>query len=295
MDPNQLTNQSNQNVGSVLQYINGLTPQTQGSLGSIAQTGMGLFQQTPQDLSKQFDSSYTGAVAGYSPFPGDHSKIDQLQNLYGTVGSSYDVSKTVGAMENARKTNLLTGEQASNTAAAQIQNSQSGVNNAAAATVLRAQSLMPFLNQSQQATQSEGQYADSARQNALTAASGIANQLATLQQNYTDSLATYNSQRANFGLNYAGQQTGNTLALNNQNVQAMLGASTTQAQLSENARQANLQAALQVRQQNASMPPPVSTQTWTSPTAKTTPAYGQGTVTNNLGITVPANQFNFNP
>lgn len=289
MDPNQLTNQSNQNTGSVLQYINGLTPQTQGSLGSIAQTGQGLFQETPQNLSNQFNSTYSQATAGYAPFPGDHSKIDQLQQLYGTVGSSYDVSGTVSAMDKARQANLLTGQQSANTAAAQMQNSQPGVNNAAASTVLRAQSLLPFLNQSQQTTQSEGQYADTARQNALTAASGIANQLATLQQNYTDSLAAYNSQRANFGLNYASQQTGNTLALNNQNVQAMLGASTTQAQLSEQARQSNLQAALAVRQQNQTAPTP-SSQTWTQPTALPPGP----TITPVGGTTMPLSQFNFN-
>lgn len=287
-NPNQLTATSNSNSGSVINYINSLSPTSQGSLPQIAQSGLGLFGETLQNVSSQFNSSYQNATAGYAPFPGNTSKIDQLQALYNTVPSQYNVSGTVGAMEQSRKANLLTGQQASNTAAAQMQNSQPGVNNAAASTVLRAQSLMPFLQQSQSAVASEGQYADTARQNALTAASGIANQLATLQQNYTDSLAAYNSQRANFGLNYATAQTGNTLALNNQNLQAMLGASTTEAQLSEQARQANLQAALQVRQQNSNPPPAVAA------SAPTQPQYGMGYVTNNLGQTVPSSQYNFN-
>jgi hypothetical protein len=210
-----------------------------------------LYGMNPQEIGSNFDSAFQSAQAGYAPFPGDHSKIDQLQALYGTVPQAFDVSGTLSSLDKARGTSLLTGQQASNNAATKFRESQQpGQYSNAGSEVLRAQSLLPYLQQDTQATADEGKYADTAKQNALSAASGIAQSLAQLQQQYTDSLASYNSQKANFGLNFAGQKTGMQLTASTANTQNHLELLKSMAQIAENARQANLNAALTQRSQN---------------------------------------------
>lgn len=219
-----------------------------------ASTNPNLAYLNPGNIGQQFTSAYQTANSGYAPFPGSgtQSAIQQLQDLYSTVPSSYDVSGTLSSMNTARQASLATGQQAANTAASKFQQSAPGQYSGAGASVLQAQSLLPYLTSDTQAAQSEGQYADTARQNALSASSSIANNIATLQQNYTNSLANYNSTKAQFGLNYAQGQVGAQLTGAQDATQDQLSLTTSQAQLAEQAREANLNASLQQQAQQTS-------------------------------------------
>jgi hypothetical protein len=239
---------------STIGRVNAVSPvPNYNAADTISKAGVssGLFGLTPDDISGKMDASYAKATAGYDPFPGDHSKIDQLQALYGTVPQAYDVSDTVSALNKTRGTNLLTGEQAASTASKRFQDSQlPGGQSGAAAAMVRAQSLLPFLQQDQQAAGDVGKYADSAKQGALGAAANIATSLAQLEQDYTNSLASYNAGKANFGLNYAQGQSNLALQASTVNTQSKLDLLKNQSQIAENARQANLAAALQQRNQD---------------------------------------------
>lgn len=158
----------------------------------------------PKALQGEFDANYDKASAGYTPFPGDHSKIDQLQSLYGTVGDAFDVSDTLSALGDSRRTNLLTGENAANTAARSFtETAAPGASSRVGANMVRAQSLLPFLNADHNAAAGDRKYADSAKQNALSQGADIAAKLAELQQNYTNSLASYNSNKSAHAFDYA--------------------------------------------------------------------------------------------
>lgn len=210
-----------------------------------------LFGIDPKQITDTFDSSFSKAEGKYEPFPGDHSKIDQLQDVYNHSGEAFDVSGTLSALGDTRKANLLGGEQAANTAAHKFQETSApGGQSGAGASMLRAQALLPFLQADTAAAGEQGKYADSAKQGALSAAANIANNLAQLQQQYTDSLASYNSNKANFGLNYAGAQSDLALKSSQSNIGNQLELYKTNAQIAENARQANLQAALHTQDSN---------------------------------------------
>lgn len=218
---------------------------------------------SPAAISGQFDTSYDKATSGYAPFQGDHSGIDQLQALYGNVGDAFDVSGTVAALDKSRRTNLLTGEAASNDAASKFTESQSpSINSGTASSLIRARSLLPFLQSDTQAASDEGKYQDSAKQAALSTGADIASKLADLQQNYTNSLATYNATKANFGLDFAKGQTGAALSASGTQNNALQLALQAR-QLTQNQTQFNLtrqdtlnaqNAALQAAKQKANTP-----------------------------------------
>ena len=229
------------------------TPDYSATADSIRQAGVGggLFGMKPGQVNRQFDANYDKAIGKYDPFSGDHSKIDQLQDLYGTVGSAYDVSGTLSAMDKTRGINLLTGEQASNTAARKFAESQpAGGSNSTGAAMIRAQSLLGFTQADTEAASGERAYADSAKQQALSKSAEIATSLARLEQDYTNSLASYNAGKAQFGLNYAGKKTDTALQASTVNTQSQLEMLKNQGALAEQARQANLAAALQQRNQD---------------------------------------------
>lgn len=236
-----------------LQAVNANSPNPNYAAGDTTHRnatgiGMGL---TPDQISGRFDAGYDTGVGKFDPFPGDHSKIDQLQNLYGTVPQAYDVSDTLASIGATRKANLLGGEQAANTAATKFQTSQiPGAATGAGASMLRAQALLPFLQADTGAAADQGKYADSAKQGALSAASSIATTLAQLQQDYTNSLASYNTSKANFGLAYGGQQSDLALKASQSNAANQLEMFKSNAQIAENARATNLNAALQTQQMN---------------------------------------------
>lgn len=235
---------------SLIGNIDALSPKTNGAPTSLTtQAGVSptLFGMNPAATTSQFESSYGKAVGGYAPFPdtGVEGDIGQLQDVYNKIPSAYDVSGTLNAMNSARQASLTTGQQASNTAAQKFQEAQGPSQYAGAgASVLRAQSLLPFMTSDTQAAQSQGQYADTARQAALTTAANVANQIAQLQQSYTNSLASYNSGKASFGLNYANDETGLALQSSTANTNAQLSYLASQNQTAEQAREANLSAAL---------------------------------------------------
>lgn len=231
---------------SLIQNINSLSPKT-SPVPTQAGNSSSLFGMNSGDASNAFDSAYSKATAGYAPFPdtGTQGDINQLQDVYNKIPAAYDVSGTLSAMNAARGASLTTGQQASNTAANKFAESQQpGQYTGAGASVLRAQSLLPFMTADTQAAQSEGQYADTARQTALTTAASVAAQIAQLQQSYTNSLASYNSSKASFGLGYANDSTGLQLQASQNNTNAQLSALQSQNQLAEQAREANLSAAL---------------------------------------------------
>lgn len=249
-------NTSNFDFLNLLGGVNAASPKPDYTAANkISRSGMGtgLFGQTPAQTNSAFDSAYDTGVSKFDPFPTDRTEMDQLQSLYGQVPTAYDVSGTVSKLDSARKTNLLTGQQASNNAAQKFQESQlPGQSNQTGAAMIRAQSLLPFLQNDTQGAADEGKYQDTAKQGALSAAAGIATTLANLEQNYNQSLASYNSSKAQAGLTYANDRTGLGLQASQLNTTSQLSLLQQQAQIAENARQANLQAALNVRNTNMS-------------------------------------------
>lgn len=240
---------------ALVSNVNGITSKsTQTSNPSQAGSGQGLYGMTSAATSTDFGNAYQNATSGYAPFPdsGTQGDINQLQSVYNEIPGAYDVSSTLKAMDAARQASLTTGQQASNNAASQYQQAQGqGQYAGAGASVLRAQSLLPYMTADTSAAQSEGQYSDTARQTALTTAASVADQIATLQQNYTNSLASYNSSRASFGLNYANDQTGLALQASTASTQAQLSQQAQLDSLNEQAREANLSAALNQSNQQA--------------------------------------------
>lgn len=238
-------------TNSILDNTNAQSPHVTQAAPAVAGAPYGI---TPDTTSQDFSNSYSQGVAQYAPFQdtGVQSSIGQLQGVYNNIPSAYNVSGTVAAMNQARQAALTTGQQASNTAASQYQQAQGpGQYSGAGASVLRSQALLPYMTADTQAAQSEGQYADTARQAALTTQASVANQIANLQQAYTNSLASYNSSKASFGLGYANDQTGLALQASTAATQAQLQQQQNQSQLAEQAREANLSASLNQSNQAA--------------------------------------------
>lgn len=250
-NPAQSLNDALDTIGAV----NGVSPKVTGSPTNASGAGSpSAYGLTPSQVSNQFGAAYDSATAGYAPFPdnGTEADIGQLQGVFNNIPSAFDVSGTLGKVDTARQTALTTGVQAANTAATKFQQSQiPGASTGVGGSMLRAQALLPYMQSDTSAAASEGQYADSAKQTALTTAASIADQLATLQQNYTNSLASYNSGKAQFGLNFANDQTGMALQASTANTQAQLSASASAAQIAEQAREANLSAALSTQSQQS--------------------------------------------
>lgn len=252
------------------------------ALSNASLAGSGINPLTPDQVAANYAGAYQSATSGYAPFTGGgqtHDDINQFQSVYNQIPGAFDVSGTLASMDAARQASLTTGTEAANTAAQKFQTSNiPGAATGVGSSVIRAQSLLPYLNQDFTNAASEGQYANSASQNALTTAAGVANSIAGLQQNYTNSLAAYNSQKANFGNNYAQGLTGAQqsssnsltsaqlgllqsqlssqtslsqaqLAAGEQSATSLLGAQTSLTQnaqnVSEQAREANLSASLQ--------------------------------------------------
>lgn len=242
------------NFGSTLSGVNAASPTpnynaTSNILNASSNPNFAFLN--PNTVGQNFTQDYQSAESGYAPFPGAGTQkaIHQLQDLYNTVPSQYDVSGTLGKLDTARQASLTTGQQASNTAAAKFSQAAPGQYAGAGASVLQAQSLLPYMTQDTQAAASEGQYADTARQSALTTSASIANNIAQLQQGYTNSLASYNSNKAQFGLNYATGEVGLQNSAAQSSIQDQLSLTASQAQLAEQAREANLSASLQSQSQ----------------------------------------------
>lgn len=246
------TGKSTSNVLDTIRAINGIspTPDYAGADISRAGSGPGLFSLTPDDVSGRFDEAYQKGSDAYDPFPGDTSKIDQLQGVFGGVKKAFDVRKTIEALNRTRGINLTVGEQASQAAANRFSETATpgSQSNATGAALVRAQSLLPFLQADTAAAGETRKYADSAKQNALSKAADIASTLAKLQNDYTDSLANYNAGKAKNALDFATSKSGLALRASESNIESELG----KGRLAEEARQANLTAALQTRQQDLS-------------------------------------------
>lgn len=169
------------------------------------QFGMG-----PEETTKQFGDAYKSSTAGYAPFPGSRVEMGKLQDTYENVGAANDVSGTVAALQKARGVNLLAGTNLAGGAAddyrASLAPGTAGAD--AGAKMVRAKTLLPFLQADYAGAADEKGKVDSAKHQALTDSFTIASKLADLEKGYTDSLATYNSQKANFGVNFANAQTG---------------------------------------------------------------------------------------
>lgn len=213
-----------------------------------------LFGQTPGQTETDFGNAYSSAVNSYSPFPSDRTEMDQLQSVYNNVPAAFDTSATVASMNAARQSALTTGTQAANNASQKFQQSQiPGSSNATGAAMIRAQSLLPFMNADTTAAGNIGQYQDTAKQGALAASAGIATTLANLEATYNQSLANYNSSKASFGLGYANDQTQLGLQASQFNTTSQLGLLENQEQIQEQQNQAAMSNLLGTKQLNASM------------------------------------------
>lgn len=186
-----------------------------GSSSSVATSasptifnGYGL---SPDDVTKRFGSAYSKATEGYDPFPGAGARagITRLEGEYGKVPQAFDVTDTIRALTKAREANMTVNTQAANNAANRYaEQAGTGASSSVGSAMIRAKSLLPALQADYQGAGEEGKYRDSAKEKALTTAAGIAESLAKLEMDYTNSLANYNSGKAQFGMNYANAQTG---------------------------------------------------------------------------------------
>lgn len=204
------------------------------------------YGMSPDAVNKQFGEDFATATGGYAPFAGAGARkgITRLEGEYGKVGETFDVSDTINALEKSRNVNLQVGGQAANNAASKYaEESGPGGSSGIGASMVRAKSLLPFLQGDYAGAAEEGKYRDSAKEKALAAGADIASSLAKLELDYTNSLANYNAQKSNFGMNFAGNKTG--LALDASKLQSANAISA--AQLAENARQADLSAAIRLR------------------------------------------------
>lgn len=215
--------------------------------------GEGLYGMDPKQVAGDFDTAYSKGIGGYDPFPGDRSGINRLTKLYGRVGEAYDVGDTLAAIDRTRGANLTAGSALAGNAARNFEESSlPGGSNKTGAAMIRARTLLPFLQDDKSTVAKSGEYRDSAKQKALSAASDIAAKLADLTQNYTDSLAAYNSGKAKFGLDFATSKTGLGLKASETRASNKLDAFRTNAQIAEQARAANLAAALRTQELTSS-------------------------------------------
>lgn len=236
------------------------------------------------DTDKLFDDSYQQANANYTPFVADHSGIDRLKGLYDSSGSAFDVSDTINAMSKSRETNLTIGSEAANTAASKFtEGSPVNGSTAAGAAMVRAKALLPFLHEDSEAAGNQAAYKDNAKQKALAAATDIASKLAELTQNYTNSLATYNSQKANFALNFASGKTAAATSVNN----TQTDFEKFQQNLAEQSREADMSNATAQRGQDKS----AKIQALNAYLAQLKGPTGQWTTDNSGHVTAGANQY----
>lgn len=242
------------NTGTMINTINKMSPNPKKGAGGMP-TGISgnmwnQYGMNPDQIKSGFTEAYGQASNAYDPFPAYDSleDVSAYRNQLGQVPAAYDVSDTLSKMQGARRMNLNVGQMSANTVAQNFQATQlPGSANNIGASVLRAQSLLPYLQQDYQGAAAEGQYADSAKQKALDKSSEITNALAGLQSKYLDTLANYNSGKAKGSLDYANNLLSLQLQSSGQNQSDYLNYATEMAKLKESARSTNLNAALQNR------------------------------------------------
>ena len=253
------------NTGSTIDYINAKSPTADASLDGMknAATGGINYGLSPDEINQRYQQAYEEGASKFDPFQdtGFKSAIADVRNQYNAIPAAYDTTEDVNAMANLRRNQLVTGQNAANLASQKYQEAQlPGQNNRVGASMVRAQSLLPYLQADAESMVKEKTYASEARRAAVKDAAAIANQLASLEMNYTNSLADYNTKKASTALSYAGETSKNQLTASYQNTQSYLDYYKTQAQIAEQARQANLSAALKEREMGLSAAQTANTQ-----------------------------------
>jgi hypothetical protein len=212
-----------------------------------------MFGTKPEKVYSDFDASYGKAANRFGPFDGSRldTETERNEGLFDEARGIADVSETLGALQKSRGVNLAVGQQLAAGASRRfLEQSQPGGTSGVGASILRAQALLPFLQQDYEGAASERRYADTKKTEAINTASNVAQTLANLATTYTQSLADYNSQKANSALQFANQRTGLGLQASSVGRGNALDLLKTQLQLRENARQANLQDAARRREQD---------------------------------------------
>jgi len=253
------------NTGNTIDFINAKSPSSSAGLDGMQNAAAGgiNYGLTPDEINQRYQSAYDQGAAKFDPWDGSATKnaINLVRNDYGKVAKEYDTTEAIGSMQDLRRQSLLTGQNAANLASQKYQESQiPGQNNRVGSSMVRAQSLLPFLQADAEGLVQEKTYASEARRSALTESTRIASLLANLEQNYTNSLADYNTKKATTALNYAGETAKNQLTASYQNTNSYLDYYKTQAQIAEQARQANLSAALKEREMGLSAAQTAKTQ-----------------------------------
>lgn len=220
---------SNQKSGKKSPPVTGI------SGNNLNEFGMG-----SNDFYKDFDTSFAQAGAQFDPF--DSSRLDEEternRQLFSNARSIGNVGETLTALGNARSANLTAGQQLANNASQQFtEQSLPGGTSGVGASMIRAQALLPFLQQDYAGAADERKYADSKKAEAITTASGIAQTLAGLATSYTNSLANYNAQKAGMSLDFADRRASGGLDASRSQAGNRLDLLKTQLQLQENARQ----------------------------------------------------------
>lgn len=193
--------------------------------------------QTPNALSlaaSQVNASAGSSVPGInqvtlpswlSKNPDDN--LGELTSSYAGVGAAFDPSGQVAARNNAIGYNTSAGTQAANNAATEYSNraAQSGGSQLGAG-VVKAQAMMPVLQQNAALKTDAADVAAKAHQDAATLASQIASTIGQLRTSYLSNLTQYATGQQQLGLaQYQAQQ-----AVAGQAAQTQLGYAQLQAQ-----------------------------------------------------------------
>lgn len=198
------------------------------------------YGMSAEDATKSFDSAYAEANKSFSPFDSSRLNAERDRNvgLFNKAEGLGDVTGTLNALAKARGSNLTVGQQLSSGAARQYEEqSGPGRNSAIGSSMVRAQALLPFLQQDYAGAADEQKYADNKKAEAIGMASNIAQTLAGLATTYTNSLADFNAQKAGLTLDYAKGKSGMGLQAATTQSGNKLDLLKTQLSLRENARQ----------------------------------------------------------
>lgn len=147
-------------------------------------------------FSGQVESDFKSAFDLMPDLPTIRGPLRRLRKQYGKVDEAYDFTQTMKEGRAAQGASRDASVGAAN-AASQAYLAGSGGDNTAGAAVLRARALQPALKNDADTALTLAKMRDDAMKGALDAKVKIATTLGELKGNYINTLANYNSQRAN--------------------------------------------------------------------------------------------------
>lgn len=179
--------------------------------------------------------------------PDVDKQMGMLNDQYRGVKDAFNPSNTIRSFNESANLNLQLGQQAGNNAAQNfLATNPNDANAGTAAALIRAQSLLPTLQQNTQGRIDIAKYADESKQKALETSANIASTMASVKSQYTSTLANYRLGKANIAQNYDTMNSGNMFRAKELNMQNRQNNATNQldaGRLALGAQQGNIQMA----------------------------------------------------